>query len=76
MADVSERCEISRQSTPGALYGPAAEPSDPRALAVYWQLLTGRAHRELRAARANGRRLTATTKIRGELEFTQGRIQI
>lgn len=40
MANVSKRCEISRHSAAGALYGPAEEPSDPRALAVYWQLLT------------------------------------
>ena len=29
MANVGERCEISRQSTPGALYWAAREPSDP-----------------------------------------------
>lgn len=40
MANVGERCDISRQSTPGALYWAAGEPSDPQALAVYWQLLT------------------------------------
>ena len=57
MANVSERCEISRQSTPGALYWAAAEPSDPRARAVYWQLLTGE-HKGICAVKANGQRLT------------------
>lgn len=57
MANVSERCEISRQSTPGALYWAAREPSDPRALAVYWQLLTVE-HRGICAVKANGQRLT------------------
>ncbi|KAK5871267.1 hypothetical protein PBY51_004158 [Eleginops maclovinus] len=53
MANVSERCEISRQSTAGALYWAAAEPSDPRALAVYWQLLTVE-HKGICAVKANG----------------------
>lgn len=57
MANVSERCEISRQSTPGALYWAAREPSDPRALAVYWQLLTDE-HKGICAVKANGQRLT------------------
>ena len=57
MANVSERCEISRQSTPGALYWAAGEPSDPKALAVYWQLLTVE-HRGICAVKANGQRLT------------------
>lgn len=57
MANVSERCEISRQSTPGALYWAAGEPSDPRALAVYWQLLTVE-HKGIGAVKANGQRLT------------------
>lgn len=39
MANVGRRCEVSRQPTPGALYWAAGEPSDPRARAVYWQLL-------------------------------------
>lgn len=53
MANVSKRCEISRQSAAGALYGPAEEPSDPRALAVYWQLLTAE-HLGICAVKANG----------------------
>lgn len=57
MANVSERCEISRQSTPGALYWAAREPSDPWALAVYWQLLTVE-HKGICAVKANGQRLT------------------
>lgn len=57
MANVSERCEISRQSTPGALYWAAGEPSDPWALAVYWQLLTVE-HKGICAVKANGQRLT------------------
>ena len=57
MANVGERCEISRQSTPGALYWAAGEPSDPRALAVYWQLLTEE-HMGICTVIANGQRLT------------------
>lgn len=57
MANVSERCEISRQSTPGALYWAARKPSDPWALAVYWQLLTVE-HKGICAVKANGQRLT------------------
>lgn len=57
MANVSERCEISRQSTPGALYWAAGEPSDPRAAAVYWQLLSDE-HRRNCTVKANGQRLT------------------
>lgn len=31
MANVGERCEISRRAPAGALYWAAGEPSDPRA---------------------------------------------
>lgn len=57
MANVSPRCDISRQASPGALYW-AAEPSDPSASAVYWQLLT--AAWRICALKANGRRRSDT----------------
>ena len=53
MANVSERCEISRQTTPGALYWAAREPSEPWDLAVYWQLLSME-HKGICALKANG----------------------
>lgn len=75
MANVSERCEISRQSTPGALYWAAGEPSDPRALAVYWQLLTVE-HKGICAVKANGQRLTPgrwNITAEGDLGVDEGR---
>lgn len=75
MANVSERCEISRQSTPGALYWAATEPSDPRALAVYWQLLTVE-HKGICAVKANGQRLTPgrwNSAAEGDLGVEAGR---
>lgn len=62
MANVRPRCDISRQASPGALYW-AAEPSDPSAWAVYWQLLT--AAWRICALRANGRRRGHTWETGG-----------
>lgn len=61
MANVSERCEISRQASPGALYWAAREPSDPCDRAVYWQLLNVE-HKGICAVKANGQRLTPGTE--------------
>lgn len=57
MANARPRCDISRQASPGALYW-AAEPSDPSASAVYWQLLT--AAWRICALKANGWRRSDT----------------
>ena len=53
MANVSQRCEISRQTTPGALYWAARKPSEPWDLAVYWQLLSME-HKGICALKTNG----------------------